>query len=219
MEKIVLKANKRTVVGRGLGALRREGKLPGVVYGKAIDAPLNVVFDLREASKLLRHVGSSTLLTLDVEGREIPTLVRERQRDFLKGNYTHIDFLAISLTEKVRTMVRIVLEGASPAVKDGGLLITGIEEIEVEALPQDLPENIHIDIGVLKEIGNGIHVADLTIPAGVELLTNPEEMIVVVTAPAVEAEVEAPAEAAAGLAEPEVIEKGKGEDEEAGAEG
>lgn len=218
MEQAVLKATKRGVIGKGLGALRRGGELPGVIYGKALGSPMAITMNMRDATRLLRHVGSSTMLTIDVDGQQIPTLVRERQRDFLKGEFLHIDFLAISLTEKVRTMVSLVLDGVSPAVKDGGMLITGLEEIEVEALPQNLPENLIVDISVLTEIGSGIHVSDLTLPTGVELLTDLEEMIAVVTAPTVEAE-STQAEGTEGEsapAEPEVIEKGKGEEDAEG---
>jgi large subunit ribosomal protein L25 len=213
MENEVLKATLRAETGKKVNALRRAGRLPAVVYGKALKEPLSISLELREATRILRQVGSSTLLTLDVDGREIPTLVRERQRDFLRGDYLHIDFLAISLTEKVRTQVSIELVGVSQAVKDGGLLITGIESVEVEALPQDLPESFTVDLGALKEIGDGIHVSDLVIPAGVECLSDPEEMIAVVTAPVVEVEEEVVEAAEEAGAEPEVIEKGKGEEE------
>ncbi|MBI3159322.1 MAG: 50S ribosomal protein L25 [Chloroflexi bacterium] len=213
MEQEVLKATVRTETGKKVSALRRAGQLPAVIYGKALKAPIAVSLDLREATRVLRHVGSSTLLTLEVEGREIPTLVRERQRDFLRGDFLHVDFLAISLTEKVRTEVSIVLDGVSQAVKDGGLLITGVESVEVEALPQDLPENFTVDLSVLKAIGDGIHVSDLIMPAGVECLSDPEELIAVVTAPTIEVveEVE-PTEVVAEL-EPEIIEKGKAQEE------
>lgn len=214
MEKVVLKAGKRSVKGKQVKALRRAGKMPAVIYGSVLAEPLAIELDQRESTKILRHVGSSTVLTVHVDGKEIPTLVRERQRNFLSGEYLHIDFLAISLTETVRTMVSIVLEGESPAVKDGGLLITGVEEIEVEALPQDLPEHFVVDLSSLEELGASVHVRDLTIPKGVECLTDVDEMIVVVTAPLSDAAAEAAEGEVAAEVEPEVIEKGKAEDGE-----
>lgn len=215
MENVVLKANKRVVKGKQVRALRRTGKMPAVVYGSVLKEPLSIELDQREASKTLRSVGSSTVLTVDVDGKQIPTLVRERQRNFLSGEYLHIDFLAISLTETVRTAVSIVLEGESPAVKDGGLLITGVDVIEVEALPQDLPEHFVVDLSVLKEMGEAIYVKDLAIPKGVDCLTDMEEMIAVVTAPSTaEAAEEVAEEELESSSEPEVIEKGKGDSDE-----
>ncbi|MGD8458154.1 MAG: 50S ribosomal protein L25, partial [Anaerolineales bacterium] len=139
MDKIVVKASRREVIGKKVKQLRNEGKLPAVIYGKHID-PLAVTMDLRETTKLLRDVGRSSVLTLDVDGEEFNALVRDRQRDIFSGKYLHIDFLAISLTEKVRTQVGIALEGEASAIKDfSAVLVTGLERLEIECLPSDLP--------------------------------------------------------------------------------
>jgi large subunit ribosomal protein L25 len=216
MEKIVVKASRREVVGKKVKRLRNEGKLPAVIYGKHI-APLPITMDLRETTKLLRDVGSSSLLTIDVDGEEFNALVRDRQHNIFSGEYLHIDFLAISLTEKVRTQVGIVLEGFSSAVKDfGAILITGLEQLEIECLPSDLPERISVDISSITGIGDGIYVRDLVIPTGVEVLEEPDDMIVVATAPTMEEEEEVEEELVGEEveAEPEVIEKGKKEEGE-----
>jgi large subunit ribosomal protein L25 len=216
MEKIVVKASRREVVGKKVKRLRNEGKLPAVIYGKHI-APLPITMDLRETTKLLRDVGSSSLLTIDVDGEEFNALVRDRQHNIFSGEYLHIDFLAISLTEKVRTQVGIVLEGFSSAVKDfGAILITGLEQLEIECLPSDLPERISVDISSITGIGDGIYVRDLVIPTGVEVLEEPDDMIVVATAPSMEEEEEVEEELVGEEveAEPEVIEKGKKEEGE-----
>ncbi len=211
MEKVVLKAEKRVVVGKQVRALRREGKLPGIVYGRHIQ-PINIALDAHSATRTLSRLTSSSLVTIELDGKEYPTLVREKQRNYIKNNLLHVDFLAVSLTEKITASVSIQLEGVAPAVKDfNAVLVTGLTELEVECLPTDLLERIVVDISGLQEIGDGVYVRDLVISDKVEVLSEPEEMIVVATAMAAE-EVE---EAVAGeAAEPEVIEKGKKEEEE-----
>jgi large subunit ribosomal protein L25 len=209
MEEIVLKAERRTVIGKQVKALRRAGKLPAVIYGHHI-APVAISLDARDTGRTLAGVSGSHLITIDLEGERLTTLVRDKQRNPIRGHLTHIDFLAVSMTEKLRTSVAIELHGEAPAVKElDGVLVKGLEEVEVECLPADLPESIVVDISSLKAIGDAIYVRDLVLPAAVEVLEDADEMIVLVTAQAAE-EVE---EVAAAAAEPEVIEKGKKEEE------
>jgi large subunit ribosomal protein L25 len=146
MEKVVIKATPRTVRGRHVRALRRAGELPGVIYGHNV-APIAISMNAREASKTLYRLTSSSLVTVDVDGKEYPSLVREKQRNYVKGNVIHVDFQVISLTEKIRANVGIELTGLSPAVNDfNAVLVTGLTELEVEAFPQDLPQRITVDI-------------------------------------------------------------------------
>ena len=211
MEKVVLKASKRNVVGKQVRALRREGKLPAVIYGHRIE-PINIEMDAHSASRILGRLTSSSLVTIDVNGKEYPALVREKQFNFIKNSLIHIDFLAVSLTEKITASVGVHLEGTAPAVKDfNAILVTGLTELEVECLPTDLPERFILDISGLAEIGDGVYVRDVVVPANVEILSDPEEMIVVATAMAAE---EIEEEAIEGGEAPEVIEKGKKEEEE-----
>lgn len=220
MEKVVLKASRRSVTGKQVGALRRAGELPAVLYGHQIE-PTPISLNAREAAHLLGRLSASSLVTIELDGKEYPTLVRERQREPIKGTLLHVDFQAVSLTEKIRANVGIVLTGVSPAVKDfSAVLVTTLDELEVEAYPQDLPERIVVDISKLEKIGDGIHVRDLALSDKVQILSGPDEMIVLAAAPKQEVEV-APSEAEAALeeaAEPEVIEKGKKEEEEEGEE-
>ncbi len=219
MEKVVIKALPRTATGRHVRALRRTGQLPAVLYGHNVE-PIIVSMDAHEATKLLSRLSSSSLITIDVDGKEYPSLVREKQMNYIKRSLIHVDFQVVSLTEKIRANVAIVLTGASLAVKDfNAMLINGLTELEVEAFPQDLPERVTVDIAPLAKIGDAIHVRDLVLADNVTVLDAPDEMVVLATAPAKEEVEEAPAaEAAAvaeGEAEPEVIEKGKKEEEEA----
>lgn len=184
MDKIILEASRRDVIGKKVKVLRREGKLPAIIYGQNME-PLPILLDLRTTTKILREVSAATILTIDVDGEEHTTLVRERQRGILTGLYEHIDFLAISMTETVRTQVNIFVEGTSPAEKEyGAIIMTGADSIEVEALPGDLPESLTVDVSVLTGVGDTITVADLVLPKGVDVLSDPTEMLAVVTMPA-----------------------------------
>ena len=220
MDKVVLKATKRDVTGKQVNALRRSGKLPAVIYGRRTD-PVIITLDAHDAGLTLSKVGSSSLITVDVEGTEYPVLVRERQRDFIKNRLTHVDFLAVSLTEKIRAEVRIELTGVSGAVKDfDAVLVTGLHTLSVECLPSDLPDHITVDIAPLAKVGDSIHVRDVSLGDKVQILDDPDEMIVNATYAKVE--VEAPTAAAEGAVvapeaeagEPELsVERGKKEEE------
>jgi large subunit ribosomal protein L25 len=215
MEKVVLKAEKRDVIGKQVRALRREGKLPAVVYGRHID-PISIVLDAHDASKTLGRATSSSLITIEVGGKQYPTLVRERQLDFIRNELIHVDFMAVSMTEKITASVGVHIVGESPAVKEyGAILVTGLTELEVECLANDLPERFVVDVSGLVEISDGVYVRDVPAPANVEILSDPEEMIVVATAMAAEEEeeVEEVLEGEEGE-EPEVIGKGKEEEGE-----
>lgn len=210
MEKIVIQATRRTVTGKKVGALRRAGKLPGVLYGHQTEST-PILMELRDASRVLAHASSSQLITVNLDGKEFATLVREKQRDFIKGTLLHVDFQVVSLTEKIRTTVGIELAGSSPAVKDyNGVVVHELDEVEVEALPQDLPEKFVVDISGLTKIGDAVYVRDLSIPSGIEILNEPDEVVVIVTGAAPEISEE---EMAEEIAEPEVIERGKKEEE------
>jgi large subunit ribosomal protein L25 len=216
MEKVVIQAEKRNVVGKQVRALRREGKLPAVIYGRHID-PISIVLDAHDASLTLARTTSSSLVTIELDGKQYPTLVRERQLDFIRNSLIHVDFLAVSMTEKLTASVGVHIEGEAPAVKEfGAILVTNLTELEVECLATDLPERFVVDVSGLAEIGDGVYVKDLAVPVNVEILTDPDEMIVVATAMAAEEVEEEEEELLEGEAEegPEVIEKGKKEEEE-----
>ncbi len=212
MEEIVLKAEKRDVVGKQVKALRRAGKLPAVLYGPHISSQA-IVMDFRETNKLLSGLTSSHLIVVELDGEKHTTLIKEKQKHPVRGTIMHIDFRAVSMTEKLKTRVIIELAGDAPAVKElNGIIVNGQEYLEVECLPIYLPERIIIDISSLTKIGDSIHVGDVKAPDNVEILSNPSDMVVLVTVPAVE-EVAEVVEEVAGE-EPEVIEKGKKEEEE-----
>lgn len=196
-----------------------------MIYGHRTE-PISITLDAHTANRILSQVGSSSLISIDVDGKEFPALVRERQRNYVKGTLLHVDFLAVSLTEKIKAEVRIEVTGVSPAVKDlNAVLVTGLHTLSVECLPTDLPDHIVVDISGLAEVGDGLHVRDVAVPDKVRVLDDPDEMIIVTTFAKVEAVEEAPVavegavpvEAEGG--EPELsVERGKKEEEAAEGE-
>jgi len=221
MEKVVLKATKRDVAGKQVNALRRAGQLPAVIYGKHTE-PVNISLDAHSASLTLARVSSSTIVTIDVNGKEYPTLVREKQRDYIKNRLLHVDFLAVSLTEKLRATVSLNFVGVSTAVKDyAAVFVHNLEQFHVECLPTDLPEKIDVDISQLARIGDAIRVRDVVVSDKIRVLENSDTVVAVASAPKVEEVVVGTAEAAeeavvaSTSTEPELaVERGKKEDEE-----
>jgi large subunit ribosomal protein L25 len=199
MERYTLQAKRRTRVGKKVGQLRREGKLPAVLYGRHMEKPIAITLDNIETSKALRHITYSSLILVNLEGEEHNALVRDFQIDTIRGNLTHVDFLVVSLTEKVRAEVGITMEGKAPVIANlGGLLVTGLERVDVESLPQDLPEHFTVDVSSLANFGDAIYVRDLVVPANVTVLSDPDELLIVATAPVTElVETVAPTAAAA----------------------
>jgi large subunit ribosomal protein L25 len=217
MEEIVIKAEHRKVIGKKVKRLRREGKLPAIIYGRGVES-IPVFLEGRMVNQVLPKVTSSSLIVLDVEGERHMALVRERQREPITGDILHVDFLEVSMTEKITTMVNLDLFGEAPAVKEyNGIIVTQQEQLEIECLPIDLIDTISVDISSLEEIGDAIYVRDVPSPPNVEILTSPDELVVVVSPPRAEEEeeeeeleelLEEEAE------EPEVIERGKKEEME-----
>ncbi len=210
MKDVVFKAQPRKVIGKQVKALRRAGRLPGVIYGRST-SPILITLDMHETSRILPTITSSQLVVVEVDGKAHTTILREKQRQPVTGSFLHLDFLEVSLTEKLRAKVNLELFGESPAVKNyNGVLVQALEQLEVEALPRDLPERITIDVSGLTEIGQAIHVRDLALSSAVDVLVDEDEIIVVVTAQAGE---EIQPEYETATFEPEVVERGKKEDE------
>lgn len=221
-EKIIIQAQKRTVTGKKVGALRRQGILPGIIYGrigKEQIEPIAIQLDLHEVSQTIKKLTGSSLVTVDVEGEKYPAILREAQRDIIYGTLRHVDFMAVSLTEKLQTAVPIELIGQAPAeISMAAVVVTGISELEIECLPEDLPERIEVDATLLVDIDSAIYVKDLELPGNIEILTDPDELVAGVTYVSIEEEEEEEeedelAELFEEDVEPEVIEKGKKEGE------
>lgn len=189
MERVSLKASRRALVGKKVATLRRQGKLPAVLYGRHVDKPIAITLDRGDTSKLFKRINYSTLIQIDLDGEEHNALVRDFQVDAIQRELTHVDFLAVSLTETVRAEIRVVLDGKAPAIATlGGLLVNGLEYVEVEALPQDLPDHFLVDVSSLENFGDGIFVRDLVVPANVTVISDADELVVVASAPVADSE-------------------------------
>ncbi|OQY32779.1 MAG: hypothetical protein B6I38_04185 [Anaerolineaceae bacterium 4572_5.1] len=183
MKKVTMKAEHRKVLGKKVKALRREGKLPAIIYGGEIE-PTPIVLDVKETRSTLTKIGANTLVTIKIGKEEHLALVREVQRTVIKRDLLHVDFQAVSLAETITTTVPIVAEGVSPAVSDfNALLVKELSEIDIEAQAQYLPDVIMVDITGLEEIGDNILVRDLNISDKVQILNNPDDIVMVVAAP------------------------------------
>ncbi|MPM30494.1 50S ribosomal protein L25 [bioreactor metagenome] len=188
-EKHQLKAQVRTLLGRKVKQLRKDGLLPATIYGKGFDS-ISVQINLIEAEKIFNEVGESGLVELMVDEKEkLPILFRNPQYHPIDEKLIHIDCYKVNLKEKISAMVPIEFIGESQAVKDGNTLVTVTDEVEVEALPADLPESIEVDLTVLENLESTITVADLKIDKSkVEILTDAEQLIAKVEEPRVEEE-------------------------------
>lgn len=213
MDEHVLVATERSVVGKQVKALRRQGKLPGIVYGAGLKS-MPIVLDAHEASKVLEHTSASTLISLKLGGKTHRVLVREVQRDVIRHDILHVDLLNVAMDVAIRADIPIELVGEAPAVKGaGGVLVTGLSMIEVEALPSDLLERISVDLSQLKGIDDEVIVSDLDLGEKIRILTEPDELIARVIYQAEEIPEEEEEEVPVA-AEPELIERGKREEEE-----
>ncbi|MCX6787376.1 MAG: 50S ribosomal protein L25 [Candidatus Kaiserbacteria bacterium] len=208
---LTLSVEKRTKDGAAVPALRRSGSIPGVVYGAHHEAtPISIVAVTFE--KILQEAGEATIVSLTGLGEPLPTLIHEVDLDPITNRPRHVDFYAVTKGEKVEVAIPIVFIGISPAVEAGANLVKVLHEIEVEADPMNLPHNVEVDISVLATIDDQVHAKDIALPAGVTLMTEPEEVVVLVQEVIEEKEeVAAPAD----IGSIEVEKKGK---EEEGAE-
>lgn len=211
-----LNATPREIVGRKVKKLRQEGKVPANVYKKNT-ASISVTLDRKEFAKLYEQAGETTLIHLSVEGDSAshPVLIRDVQRHPVTNAILHVDFQQVDLKQKVTAMIPVETIGESQAVKDGAVLVVVYNEIEVEALPTDLPEKFEVDLSKLVALGSDITIADLVFDRS-KVSIDLEDTEVLATVQAQEEEKQE--EVTAEPAEVELIKQGATkEDEEGGA--
>jgi large subunit ribosomal protein L25 len=171
-----LKVEKREVLGKLVKKLRREGILPCNIYGKGIKSAA-VQVPQAEFDAVFEEAGETGLVDVALGEKTIPVLIHNMQKDF-RGNVLHADFFQVNLKEKVKTMVPLEVIGEPKAVLDKvGLLMNILSEVEIEALPEELPESIQVDVAHLANVDDQITIADLKVPTGVTVLTEPEQVV------------------------------------------
>ena len=182
---IKLSAKIRKEVGRKTSSLKEAGRIPAVVYGHDVKN-ISVDVDYKEFQKVYSKTGENSLIELDVEGdkEKRPVLVHDLQRDPVADKFIHIDFFQTSLKEEVEVKIPLVFEGTSLAVKDlGGTLVKNIAELEIKALPQNLPHEIKVAIDSLNTFEDRILVKDLILPKDVKVMVKPDEIVASVAQP------------------------------------
>lgn len=216
--KIELNADPRAITGSKVKALRNAGYIPAVLYGKGQEA-LNLQVPAKDFAKVFKAAGESTLVYVNVNGQSYPTIIHDVAKDPVKDHIIHADFYKVSLTEKIKTKVPVVFVGESPAVKDlAGIFVRNVNELEVEALPQNLPHEITINISSLKNFGDQILVKDIDLGSDVKIEAETDAILATVQEPKSQEELDAELAApTAGVEDVKVIEKEKKE-EEASAE-
>ena len=186
MERHSIEAELRTETGKGAARkIRRNGLIPGVVYGRG-NEPRSIKVDPLDIEKLLQSNAIFDLTLVGEDGDKAEdgatVIIKDYQKDVIRKNLLHVDFQFISMDEKITVSVPMHLEGEAVGVRDGGVLQHLLREIEIDALPAEIPEEITIDISEL-EVGESLSVADLELPEGVDLVTNSDEVIVTVVTP------------------------------------
>ena len=219
VDETLLKAQTREITGKKVRQIRESGMLPVVLYGHGIE-PKSLSVDAKEFARAFAHSGSSTMVKIIIDDNTEPIniLFHQIDRNPVSGDYVHADFLQVKLTEKIKTEIPIVLEGEenAPVVKEKeGSIITNKDHIEVEAFPQDLIHEIVVNVSELAEFDQVIHVKDLIVPAKIDVLDDPDDVIVSIQEPRSEEELaKLEQEVVEDVEAVEVEKKGKEEDED-----
>jgi large subunit ribosomal protein L25 len=219
MATVSLSATPRSGKGTGIARkLRQNGEVPAVIYGHSRE-PQSLTLNTREIDKLLAQIaGTTTVVELSIGGKSVKTLIREVQRHPFKRSVVHVDFQELVAGEKVNVSIPFRFHGIPTGVREGGGILEEVmHQLNLRADPSAIPDHIDVDVTALT-IGHGIHVRDLKLPEGAEVMDDDEATVCIVSAPRAVVE-ETPVVAAEGAAatpaEPELIRKPKGEDDEA----
>jgi len=220
MERIIIQAQPRHITGRKVKSLRRQGLVPAVIYGHGFNS-LPIQVPLKEFERVYTEAGETTIVYLNLEGKEYPTIIQDVAKDPISDELLHADFYKVRLDEKIKAKIPLNFVGESPAVKNlGGILVKNISEIEVEGFPQDLPHQIDVDISSLKELKSQILIKDLPVSKKLKVEADPAAIVVLVQEPISEEELKAQLETptAPSAEEVEVIKKEKAKEEVSGSE-
>ena len=215
-EYVSLEVTQREVLGKKVKQLRRDGKVPVVLYGPGSET-MSLTADGRELRQVLLEAGGTQLIELNVGGEKIPTLARDVQRDPLRGDILHVDFYRVSMDRPISADIPIILVGENALVETGAaVLVHSLNTLSIEALPSSLMAMIEVDVGRLTEIGDQLLVRDLSVPGDVTILTDENELVAKLDYPQLAEEEEEEEEEffLEETAEPELIRGRREEDEE-----
>lgn len=184
MAEYSLNAKARNVVGKEVRTLRREGFVPGVIYGPKTD-PVHVQFNYRDVQVALMNAGGTNIIDIEVEDDKVyPVLARDVQRDVIRGDILHVDFFAVDMQTKIRADIPVVLLNESPIVASRkGILITGTNTVTIETLPSKLLNSVEVDLATLEEMGDTIYISDLQLDEEISIINDPDEMLAKVVQP------------------------------------
>ncbi len=199
-----LKAEAREIMGRKTNSLRRAGFIPAILYGHG-KKPVNLTVSAKDFSTVFKKAGETSLVELVVDGKKHNVLVHDLARNPLTAETIHIDFFEVRMDEKIKTKVPLVFIGESLAIKsDGGVLVRALQEVEIEALPKDLPKEIIIDISALKTFEDKLLVKNIAVDDGIKILAGLDDVVALVAPPRSDKEME-DLESKAEVAAPEEI--------------
>jgi len=183
-----LQVQKRDTLGRGVKDIRAKGLVPAELYGRGLEN-LHLSMPKKEFKKVFKEAGENTLVTILLDGKKHPVLIQDVSYDPLTDEIQNVDLYQVRMDEKLKVGVPVEFTGVAPAVKEkNGLLVKSLQELEIEALPMDIPRDIKVDISKLADIGQSIYVKDLNIPANVRVLVSLETVVATVTAKVTEEE-------------------------------
>jgi large subunit ribosomal protein L25 len=208
MEQIELSAATRDILGKKVRFLRRQGLTPVNLYGRNVKSTALQV-DTTQLKHTLAKAGKSSLVALKVDSAKRPKMViiRDIQREPLTGGLLHVDLYQVKMEERIKIEVSLLFVGEASAIRDrGGILVQNMNSVEVECLPANMPHNIEVDLSVLTELDQAVHVKDLSVDEGVTILTDPEQSIIQIARSKVEVEIAAELMAAEAEAEEEMAE-------------
>jgi large subunit ribosomal protein L25 len=189
-DKPTLAAETREVTGKKVKRLRGRGKLPAVIYGKGFESR-HIVVPTKEFRRLYHEVGGNTLVRLQLEEGEENVLIHEPDRNPINGEEFHVDFYRVNMNEKITTEVPLRFTGEAPAVRAlDGTLIRPLDAVLVECLPGNLPSDFEVNLDSLEDFEASVHVRDIAVPEGVEILTDADELVARVEPPRSEEELE-----------------------------
>ncbi len=207
MNTVELNAQKRSVLGKKVASIRKEGFIPAVIYGHGFEStPVQV--SRKDFERVYAEAGETTVVQLLLEGKKYPVIIKEVAQHPVGDTMLHVDFHKVRLDEKISASIPLNFVGESDAAKAGGVLLKNMTELEVEGFPQDLPHAIDVDLSVLAEIGQHIMVSDLKVGSKLTVKAEAESIVAMVQAPAEEEVLEA-----APSIEDVEVDSGKGKDE------